>query len=80
MPYYACPSCQARSRFNRIEQVVTPIKLNVQTGEIEELEQIDPFHLPYNGPDVRLQCATCGLVEDEVRFIKMAETLRNSMS
>lgn len=75
MPQYACPTCQARSRFHLIQQVHSPIKMNVQTGEMEFLEQLDPFHLPYQGPDYRVQCASCGTIEDEIRFIKMAENV-----
>ncbi len=76
MTYYACPNCSAKSRFNRIDQIATPIKLDVQTGDVQELTQLDPFHLPYNGPTIRIQCATCGLIEDELRFLKMAESSR----
>ncbi|MDQ0338862.1 hypothetical protein J2S00_001648 [Caldalkalibacillus uzonensis] len=72
MPFYRCPSCQARSRFNVIEQVVTPIKVDLETGQAHELNELDPFHLPYQGPDKRIQCASCGLIEDELQFIKRA--------
>lgn len=74
MIHYRCPACAARSRFNLIEQHAKPIKIDVNTGKLTLLEQLDPFHLPYNGPERRVQCATCGLIEDEIRFIKMAET------
>jgi hypothetical protein len=75
MPRYSCPSCQARSRFNVIEQVAKPVKIDFQTGEVDMLDTISlgPLHLPYRGPENRVQCASCGLVEDEIRFIKMAE-------
>jgi rubredoxin len=72
---YCCPSCEARSRFNVIEQVVTSIKIDNQTGDVHILETLDPFHQPYRGPEHRVQCANCGLVEDELRFVKMAEKL-----
>jgi len=72
---YCCPSCEARSRFNIIEQQATPVKFNVQTGEMNVVEQLDPFHLPYQGPKIKVQCANCGLIEDELRFKKMAEKL-----
>jgi hypothetical protein len=74
MALYRCPSCFARSRFNLIEQVVTPVKIDLNSGEIIPLQQLDPFHLPYKGPERRIQCASCGLTEDEIRFIKMAES------
>lgn len=70
---YRCPSCGARSRFNLIEQVATPVKIDAVSGETIVLNDPEPFHLLYQGPAVRVQCATCGLVEDEIRFIKMAE-------
>jgi hypothetical protein len=76
MPFYCCPTCQARSRFNIIQQVATPVKINFQTGESQVMEQLDPFHMPYRGPEVRVQCGSCGTVEDEIRFTKMAENLR----
>jgi hypothetical protein len=77
MPFYSCPSCQARSRFNVIEQVAKPVKLDVQTGDAKELNEPEPFHIQYKGPDIRIQCASCGTIEEEIRFIKMAEH-RNS--
>jgi hypothetical protein len=75
MTRYCCPSCQARSRFNVIEQVATSVKIDFQTGQVETLETLGPFHMPYRGPENRVQCATCGLVEDEIRFIKTAENI-----
>lgn len=74
---YLCPNCKTnRSRFNIIEQVSKPIKKHPQTGEIIEEytnETLQPMHLPYRGPSVRVQCAACGLIEDEITFIKRAQ-------
>ena len=36
-------------------------------------ENLSPFHMEYRGPDYRVQCAACGLVEDERTFIKFGE-------
>lgn len=77
---YRCPNCKTnKSRFNIIEQVATPVKLHPQTGEIEIEyhneqinEQIEVFHQTYQGPDKRVQCAMCGLIEDESRFMQFA--------
>ncbi len=73
MTSYRCPSCRARSRFNIIDQVITSVKLDVNTGNYLPLDNLEPYHLKYSGPDKRVQCASCGLVEDENRFIKAAQ-------
>ncbi|ERN53478.1 DNA alkylation repair protein [Alkalihalophilus marmarensis] len=74
---YLCPSCKTnRSRFNLIEQVATPVKLNPQDGSLVEQysnDKLDPFHTPYRGPELKVQCGTCGLIEDERMFIKRAQ-------
>ncbi|MBU9712159.1 DNA alkylation repair protein [Evansella tamaricis] len=74
---YLCPSCKTnRSRFNVIKQVATPVKMDPQTGTIiDEFtnDNLDPFHVVYKGPENKVQCGSCGLVEDENSFIKFAE-------
>ncbi|MGM0873869.1 MAG: DNA alkylation repair protein [Bacillota bacterium] len=74
---YLCPNCKTnRTRFNIIEQHAKSVKLNPQTGDIiEELEQstLDPFHISYKGPTYKVQCGACGLIEDELTFIKRAQ-------
>ncbi|MDQ0228882.1 DNA alkylation repair protein [Metabacillus malikii] len=74
---YLCPNCKTnRSRFNIIEQHAKSVKLNPQTGEIlEELDQLalGPLHVPYRGPNYKIQCGICGLIEEELSFIKHAQ-------
>ena len=75
---YRCPSCKTnRTRFNIIQQVSQSVKLDPASGEVVqsyEEGQIEPFHLAYNGPDLKVQCAACGLVEDEMTFKKFGES------
>ncbi|ANB58196.1 hypothetical protein GFC29_1012 [Anoxybacillus sp. B7M1] len=72
-----CPNCKTnRTRFNLIEQRPVAVKLHPQTGEIEQEytnDSLDPFHLPYRGPSYRVQCAACGLIENQEMFIKHAQ-------
>ncbi|GLI84828.1 hypothetical protein ANABIO32_25460 [Rossellomorea marisflavi] len=77
MPY-RCPSCKTnRTRFNIIQQLSQSVKLDPASGEVVEQyesDELQPFHLAYNGPDKKIQCAACGLVEDEMTFKKFGES------
>ncbi|MET3695983.1 hypothetical protein SAMN05877753_102485 [Bacillus oleivorans] len=75
---YRCPNCKTnRTRFNIIQQQAEPVKLDPQTGDIVQRytnDELEPFHIAYRGPDLKVQCAACGLVEDERMFIKFGES------
>ncbi|MFT4414092.1 DNA alkylation repair protein [Fredinandcohnia humi] len=73
---YLCPNCKSnRTRFNIIEQVAKSVKMDPQTGEVvqEYTDNLDTFHVPYRGPDYKVQCGVCGLIEDERSFVKRAQ-------
>ncbi|PLT34986.1 DNA alkylation repair protein [Bacillus sp. V5-8f] len=69
---YRCPNCKTnKSRFNLIQQVVIPVKKDPNTGEVLQQftnEALDPFHLPYTGPNLRVQCGICGSIGEERTF------------
>jgi hypothetical protein len=75
---YRCPYCKTnKSRFNIIEQVPHSVKKDPISGNIIQefpAGELEPFHLPYNGPQYKIQCAVCGAIEDEIRFIKFGQT------
>lgn len=74
---YRCPNCRTnKSRFNLIQQVATSVKKDPQSGEVVQefsSDNLEPFHLPYRGPEVRVQCAACGLIEEEKTFAAFGE-------
>ncbi|WP_042346755.1 hypothetical protein [Bacillus massiliigorillae] len=74
---YRCPNCKTnKTRFNLLEQVVHPVKKDPQSGDIiqeYQSEQLEPFHLAYTGPSLRVQCAACGLIEAEKTFAAYGE-------
>ncbi|MBD8068058.1 DNA alkylation repair protein [Bacillus sp. PS06] len=73
---YLCPNCKTnRTRFNIIEQVAKAVKVDKDSGEILEEygEEIGPLHIPYRGPNYKIQCGVCGLIEDELSFVKRAQ-------
>ncbi|HHY22359.1 MAG TPA: DNA alkylation repair protein [Bacilli bacterium] len=78
---YLCPNCKTnRSRFHLIKQHPIAVKLDPKSGEIISeygQNELDPFHLPYQGPETRVQCGSCGLIEDETLFIKKAQSQRS---
>jgi hypothetical protein len=50
--------------------------MDPQSGEVVQeysSNELEPFHLPYKGPEYKVQCAACGLIEDERTFIKFGE-------
>jgi len=74
---YRCPNCKTnRTRFNIIQQIASTVKLDPNTGKLisdYSDNNIEPFHMTYNGPKYKVQCGVCGLIEDEHTFVKHAE-------
>lgn len=77
---YLCPNCKTnRTRFNIIEQHARFFKLDAHTGEVVQeytADNIDPFHIQYRGPEFKVQCGVCGLIEDKEMFTKFAQYKR----
>lgn len=78
---YRCPNCKTnKTRFNLIQQMATSVKMDPNTGDVVEEytnDTLDAFHLPYQGPEVRVQCAACGLIEDEKTFAAFGDMSTN---
>ncbi|WP_033828685.1 hypothetical protein [Bacillus andreraoultii] len=75
---YRCPNCRTnKSRFNIIKQVAESVKLDPKTGSVMQTYEngnLDAIHLPYRGPEYKIQCGVCGLIEDERMFAKFGES------
>ncbi|MCU9613611.1 DNA alkylation repair protein [Caldibacillus lycopersici] len=75
---YRCPNCKTnKTRFNIIKQMAESVKLDPQTGEVLQTYDeatLEPFHMPYRGPEYKIQCGVCGLVESETMFAKFGES------
>ncbi|MGL4821272.1 MAG: DNA alkylation repair protein [Bacilli bacterium] len=75
---YCCPNCKTnRTRFNRIMQQVTYVKMDPHSRETLTSATdapMDALQMSYNGPTYRVQCGVCGLTEDEHQFIRYAES------
>lgn len=73
---YHCPNCKTnKTRFNIIEQHPRIVKLDAHTGDViseHTPDNIEPFHMVYKGPSMKVQCGVCGLLEDENMFVKYA--------
>jgi hypothetical protein len=57
--------------------VAHAVKLDPQTGDMLESYESNadagPLHVMYNGPQRRIQCGVCGLIDDEQTFAKFGE-------
>lgn len=74
---YRCPNCKTnKTRFNLIKQIPQFVKMDPNTGNVMEEfseEELSPFHMAYRGPELKVQCGACGLIEDEKTFVKFGE-------
>lgn len=79
MQRLACPRCKTnKSRFYLIEQNPKAVKLNAASGVVENEDYVtsglDPFFVPYRGPEYLIQCGVCGVIEQSITFEKAGES------
>jgi rubredoxin len=74
MDKLCCPNCKTnKSRFYIIDQVPRAVKLTGEPNIDSSINMVeDPFFVPYSGPEHRVQCGVCGIIENSEQFIKAA--------
>lgn len=75
---YCCPNCGTnRTWFNKVKQLPISVKMNPENGDIVEEfsseDDLPPFLSRYRGPEYQIQCGVCGLIAEEIMFIKKAQ-------
>ena len=70
-----CPSCKTnRTRFNILEQQVKPVKLNPQTGQVEEEytnETMNAFHMAYQNLLIASNVLYVGLLKIQSNLLNL---------
>ena len=70
-----CPSCKTnRTRFNILEQQVKPVKLNPQTGQVEEEytnETMNAFHMAYHNLHTVSNALYVGLLKTQNNLLNL---------
>ena len=70
-----CPSCKTnRTRFNILEQQVKPVKLNPQTGQVEEEytnETMNVFHMAYQDLHTASNALYAGLLKIQNNLLNL---------
>ena len=70
-----CPSCKTnRTRFNILEQQVKPVKLNPQTGQVEEEytnDTMNAFHMAYQDLLIASNALYVGLLKTQNNLLNL---------